>query len=61
MGKLRIGLLVTVVLYLLYTWILFKPPRKGWDLLTIKISMWLSATLLAIVLFAGYWVLFKEE
>jgi len=61
MDKMRIGLLTLVIVYALYTWILFKPPKNGWDLLAVKITVWLLATLLTIVLIAGYWALFKEK
>jgi hypothetical protein len=61
MGKLKTGIASILVLYVLYSWILFKPPRKGWDFLAIKITVWILATVLFIVVFAGYWALFKEE
>ncbi|MCE4606151.1 MAG: hypothetical protein F7B59_02315 [Desulfurococcales archaeon] len=61
MGKQRIGLLGIIVVYVVYTWLLFKPPRAGWDLLVVKITIWLLATLLSIIIIAGYWALFKEK
>jgi len=57
LGKIRTLVLLLLTMYIAYTWILFKPPRKGWDLVLIKVTLWITATLLAIVIFAGYWSL----
>ncbi len=61
MGKAKTAILSLLVLYLAYTWILFRPPRKGWDLLLVKITVWITVTLLALVLLAGYRALVKED
>ncbi len=57
MGRTRTAILLLLISYVAYTWILFKPPRRGWDLMLVKVTLWITVTLLAIVIFAGYWTL----
>jgi hypothetical protein len=60
LGKAKTAILSLLIIYLVYTWILFKPPRKGWDLFLVKITVWITVTLLALVIIAGYWALVKD-
>ena len=46
-----------VVLYLAYMVVLFKPPRRGWDILVVKITLALISTVFFLVLVAGYMAL----
>jgi hypothetical protein len=58
----KVGMIMVIVsalLLVLYTWILFFPPVPGWDIFLIKVSVYLQAIISLLVFAMVGFILYK--